>query len=70
MATYDRDEFEAVPFTRTCKYCNKSGLEWFRNPINGKYALYTKDMVRHDCRRTMLAPDTATPSEDVTELHK
>ena len=70
MATYDVCEFENPPFTQKCKYCERHNLEWFRNPVTGKWALYNSVNERHECRPTKRAVDLALPSEDVTELRK
>ena len=37
MATYDKDEFIRTDFSIVCKYCKKSGFEWYK--YNGVYRL-------------------------------
>ena len=49
MSMYDKDEFESLPFSRTCKYCGKSGLEWQIDRATGKYALYDNKGKLHNC---------------------
>lgn len=64
MATYDRDEFISVPYTRTCKFCGEEGLEWFKNPTTGKYALYAYGQSkRHECRPPVAPIETASGVE-------